>query len=411
MSTDPRENDYPKLRPLEAVPAQNDLICIRDPEGISEKLALLPRDLIFIVSLFDGNRSILDIQTAFTRKYGELLFSSKVREIIETLDNCLFLENERFRREKKKIEDAFRSAGVREASHAGISYEKDRDALQKQLEGVFEPPEGPGFPTPEAHGGKIRGVIAPHIDIRRGGSCFAWSYAELLKGSSATTFVVLGISHVQTRRCFVLTEKDFATPLGKVPADRDFIRSVSEHCKTDFFEDELVHKREHSVEFQALFLRFLFPKNEDIRIVPILCSFNDEIYEKIPQKNHEFVEFISALREALEQRGEQALCIASVDLSHLGRQFGQDLTISQDLLSWTKEQDMNMIQYILERDAEKFFSLIKQENDRRNVCGVPAIYSLLKLIEAQSGRLLKYDQSVDSAHQSLVTFMAAAFYG
>jgi hypothetical protein len=113
MSADPREKDYPKLRPLEAVPAQNDLICIRDPEGISEKLAFLPRDLIFIVSLFDGNHSILDIQTAFTRKYGDLLFSSKVREIIETLDNCLFLENERFRVEKKKIEDSFRSARVR----------------------------------------------------------------------------------------------------------------------------------------------------------------------------------------------------------------------------------------------------------------------------------------------------------
>jgi AmmeMemoRadiSam system protein B len=410
MSTDPRENDYPKLRSLEAVPAQNGLICIRDPEGISEKHAFLPRDLIFIVSLFDGNHSILDIQTAFTRKYGELLFSSKVREIIETLDNCLFLENEHFRREKKKIEDAFRSTEVREASHAGVSYEKEPKPLKEQLKGLFEPPEGPGFPVSDEHGGKIRGVIAPHIDIRRGGPCFAWSYAELMKGSSSTTFVVLGISHVQTKHCFVLTEKDFSTPLGMVSADKDFIHSVSERCTTDFFEDELVHRREHSVEFQALFLRFLFPKHEGIRMVPILCSFNDEIYAQTPQKNPEFVEFISALRETLDQRGERALCIASVDLSHLGRLFGQDLTISPDLLRWAKEQDMNMIQYILDRDAENFFSLIKQENDRRNVCGVPAIYSLLKLIEAQSGRLLKYDQSVDSAHQSLVTFMSAAFY-
>jgi AmmeMemoRadiSam system protein B len=411
MSIDPHENDYPKLRPLEAVPAQDDLICIRDPEGISEKLALLPRELIFIVSLFDGKHSILDIQTAFTRKYGELLFSSKVREIIETLDNCLFLENERFRREKKKIEDAFRSTAVREASHAGISYDKDRDALQKELEDVFEPPEGPGFPSPEANGEKIRGIIAPHIDIRRGGPCFAWSYAELMHGSSATTFVILGISHAQTKHCFVLTEKDFATPFGKIRADRDFIHSVSEQCTTDFFEDELVHRREHSVEFQALFLRFLFPENEDIRIVPILCSFKEEGYTQTPQKSPEWLEFVSALRVALEHRGEQALCIASVDLSHLGRQFGQDLTLSPDLLSRAKEQDMRMIQYILECDAEGFISLIQQENDRRNVCGVPAIYSLLKLIDAKSGRLLKYDQSVDSAHQSIVTFMAAAFYG
>jgi len=411
MSAEPRENDYPKLRPLEAVPAQDDLICIRDPEGISEKLAFLPRDLIFIVSLFDGNHSILDIQTAFTRKYGDLLYSSKVREIIETLDNCLFLENDRFREEKKKIEDAFRSARVREASHAGISYEKEPEPLKEQLKGLFEPPEGPGFPAQGEHGEKIRGLVAPHIDIRRGGPCFAWSYAELLKGSSATTFVVLGIAHVQTKRCFVLTDKDFATPLGKIPADKDFIRSVSEQCATDFFEDELVHRKEHSVEFQALFLRFLFPKNDDIRIVPILCSFNDEIYAKTPPNHPEFLEFISAIGDALERRGEQALCIASVDLSHLGRQFGQDLAMSRDLLHWAKEQDMGMIQHILEGDEENFFSLIQKENDRRNVCGVPAIYSLLTLTQARNGKLLKYDQSVDSAHQSLVTFMSAAFYG
>jgi AmmeMemoRadiSam system protein B len=71
---------------------------------------------------------------------------------------------------------------------------------------------------------------------------------------------------------------------------------------------------------------------------------------------------------------------------------------------------MAMIERILERDAEGFFRLILEEKDRRNVCGVPAIYALLRILDAGKSRLIRYDQAVDPSTQSVVTFMGAAFY-
>jgi hypothetical protein len=42
---------------------------------------------------------------------------------------------------------------------------------------------------------------------------------------------------------------------------------------------------------------------------------------------------------------------------------------------------------------------------------VPAIYALLRVVQAEEGKLLRYDQAVDQATQSVVSFMAGAFYG
>jgi AmmeMemoRadiSam system protein B len=396
---------------VDAIPAQNNTICLRDPLGFTDKIIILSPELLFIVSLFDGEHSILDIQTAFTRRFGELLYSDKVREIIDQLDSSLFLESTHFQKVREKVIEEFKKNSVRPNSHAGISYEKDRNGLLEQLKGLFNSPEGPGPIENGMPGNRLRGIIAPHIDIRRGGICYALSYAELYRGGRATTFVILGISHVQTRKRFVLTSKDFDTPIGKMPTDHDFVEKLSKKCTIDFFEDELVHKSEHSVEFQAVFLRYLFQNNDLVRIVPILCSSRDEIYAgRMPEEDRDFREFVDALKSVLAERGDQSCCIAGVDLSHRGQRFGQNIRMTPVFLKQAELDDRKMIDLILNQDADGFFKHIQNEKDRRNVCGVPAIYTLLRLIDAGSARLLRYDQSVDNATQSVVTFMGAAYY-
>jgi AmmeMemoRadiSam system protein B len=79
-------------------------------------------------------------------------------------------------------------------------------------------------------------------------------------------------------------------------------------------------------------------------------------------------------------------------------------------LEQAEAEDMVMIERIIERDADGFFNHIRTEQDRRNVCGVPAIHTLLTLVDTSSAHLLRYDQSVDEQTQSVVTFMAAALY-
>ena len=415
--------DYPKIRPVEAFPTQDDLIALRDPQGFSEKLLVVPADVFYICTLFDGKHSILEIQGEYTKKFGDLLFGERVRELIDHLDSCLFLENDRFQRARQEVIEKFNSAQVRGASHAGATYESDPDLLRKQLDEIFDHRDGPGLPDTASPTGRMVGLIAPHIDIRRGGNCYARSYWELARECRARTFVILGISHIETTRRFVLTRKDFDTPLGTATTDRELVERIAEltvgqsdrgpsQGSLDFFVDEFAHRNEHSLEFQVVFLQYLFGGREDFKIVPILCTAFHQYGTGTAASSEvetEVDRFVTALSRAIAEKGD-VCCIAGVDLSHIGRRFGQDVSLSPELIESAETEDREMLDYVLKGDSEGFLEFIRKENDRRNVCGVPAIYSLLKVLKPGSSTLLSYGRAEEPDTDSLVTFAGAAFY-
>jgi AmmeMemoRadiSam system protein B len=403
--------EYPALRSIEAVPAAENMICLRDPLGFSDKMLLVPPQVFFVCRLFDGKHSILDIQAEYTRKFGDLLFSDRVKQIIEQLDECLFLEGQHFEEVRRRIEEEYVRSSVRQAFHAGLSYEADGDVLRSRIEGFFTQKEGPGLPTASSGRGDMTALMAPHIDLRRGSVCYAWSYRELAQECRARIFVIFGISHQETQRRFVLTTKSFQTPLGTAQTDVALIDRIVRGCSTDFFQDELIHRNEHSVEFQVLMLQYLFP-NEEYRIVPILCS---SFHHLRPEEGGadaagEVKEFLSALRSVLSECGDDVCLIAGVDLSHVGQRFGQNVILSAGYLRNIELEDRRMLEQILKRDAEGFLAGIVEEKDRRNVCGVPAIYAFLNLVESGRANLLRYDQAVEDHTQSVVTFAGAGFY-
>jgi len=132
--------DYPKLRNINIFPVQSSgqtMLCLQDPQNISEKALFLAPPLYFIVSLFDGQHSTLDIQAEYMRKFREFLYTEKLQEIISQLDVALFLEGERFQEALRQKEEGFKKALYREAVFAGKSYEADPDSLRTQLEGYM----------------------------------------------------------------------------------------------------------------------------------------------------------------------------------------------------------------------------------------------------------------------------------
>jgi hypothetical protein len=102
--------DKPKIRPLEALPVQQDgqnYVMLRDPSGIASQPILIGGAAYFIVTLFDGNNSILDIQAAFTRRFGDLLPSEPLRELIDALDSGYFLDSPRYAERALAAEEEF----------------------------------------------------------------------------------------------------------------------------------------------------------------------------------------------------------------------------------------------------------------------------------------------------------------
>jgi AmmeMemoRadiSam system protein B len=388
------------------------MLCLQDPQNISEKALFLSPSLYFIVSLFDGQHSLLDIQTEYMRRFGEFLYTEKLQEIINQLEEALFLEGERFQKALRQKEENFKKAPFREAMFAGKSYEGDPDKLKTQLEGYFKGMDGPGSLGEKKDTNGLKGVVAPHIDFQRGGFCYAFAHREIWEKNSSHCFVIFGTAHTPMGNSFSLTRKDFVTPLGTLNVDKELVDAIQFRCPDDLFKDEGVQRSEHSIEFQCVFLRYLYPEPIPLKIVPILSgSFREAIERGVsPMELEPIRQFIEALKTAISSLEREVCYLASADLAHMGLQFGDREGISEYGLRVLSQEDQEMLEYAEKMDGEGFFSSISRERDRRRVCGFPAIYTMLKVMKAKEGKLLKYGQAFTPETQSVVTFASLGFY-
>jgi AmmeMemoRadiSam system protein B len=392
-------------------------VCLRDPENFNDKTLFIPSSIFFIVNLLDGNHDILDIQAEFMRKFNDLIFREQIESIIQQLDDNLFLESERFAQFFQQLKQDFSDSPLRKARHAGNSYPDDPAALESLITSFFNSPEGPG-PIEQEKCDKniVKGIIAPHIDLRFGGPCFAWAYKELAQAPTPELFIVFGTAHAASRNLFTLTQKDFETPLGIVKTDKEFIQDLISRYDHDLFADEMTHRTEHTIEFQLLFLQYLYQMGgpKEIKIVPVLCgSFHEMILSGIsPWKVPQFEDFINAMETTMNKRNLPICLISSADLAHVGLRYGDPSPPSPAALEAISSEDLNFLEYAAKNDPESLFQLLNKDSDRRRICGFPPIYTMLNILDNETrGTLLKYNQWSDPQGTSAVTFASMVFNG
>jgi MEMO1 family protein len=338
--------------------------------------------------------------------------------MIEMLDQDFYLYNQRFLDRRQEIIEEFRRQVVRAPAHAPGVYSPEPEPFKAQLRAHFDAPNGPGEaqrnggrPTPKA-------IVAPHIDFHRGGPCYAWAYKELLESPGADLYILLGTSHCGGEAPFVATLKDFVTPLGTVETDKDFVTRLQQNYSGDLFADEYLHRTEHSLEFQVVYLKYiaalraqLAGENRNFKIVPILVtSFHANIRDRsLPEKDPRIGDFLKALADLAAKESRRVCFVAGVDLAHVGAQFGDRDPITPDFLKWVEAEDQTLIKKLAARDSEGFFNEIAKDEDKRRICGFSPLYSLTHLLDGSRGKLLKYGQAFTQETGSAVTFTSMVF--
>lgn len=405
--------ETPRLRYVEAFPLDHEgqrCVALRDPAGYTSSIVVLAPPLLEIVSLFDGEHSVADIQAALMRRYGELVERDRIAELAASLDEHGFLDSERFAALKAAVDGEFLGAAVRAAGHAGGAYPVEPDALRVAFDGFFAPPAGPGPIEATAPGtAALRGAIAPHIDFHRGGPAYAWAYREVAERCPADVFVIFGTCHASMGDPFALTRKDYDTPLGPVPVDRELVERLTARAGQDCFASELAHRTEHSIEFQAVFLQYLFGGRREVSIVPVLSSFVHEALArgKRPEDDPRVVRFLDALGETLAASGRRVALIAGADLAHMGPRFGDPEPVSPGELTRIEREDRAMLATVEAGDAGAFFDSVVADGDRRRICGLSPIWALLRTLDPARGTLRRYGQWPDP--QGVVSFASLTF--
>jgi len=406
--------DKPKIRPVEAFPVEQKgqtLVCLRDPSALAPEPVLVGMGAYFLVTLFDGSNDLRDIQAAFTRRFGDLLPLEQLEQLIAALDSAGFLFSPAFTERERSVREQFHASPERATALAGLCYERDAVKLRAQLGAFFDPPEGPGRTPAANRDTALAGLIAPHIDPRRGAAAYAHAYAELLSHEPPELVVILGTSHYGAGpELFAATRKNYATPLGTLATDRDFVERLAErYSGGDLFADELLHRNEHSIEFQALFLAWALGTH-GYQIVPILVTSFHQMVEsgEVPADESRVASFLEAMRAELAAERRRVLIIAGVDFAHVGKKFGDSFAADQSVAERVTREDFALIENIKRGDSAGFFADVARDQDARRICGLAPMYTQLELLRGRPARLLKYGIAMEPETESAVSFASLA---
>ena len=404
----------PRVRPLQTSPVREGgetRLAITDPEGIAPGVLVASPALAFLMSLLDGTRGDAEIAAAWKSATGDDLAGDDLARILADLDRNLLLEGDRLERTRRERLAEYRALPRRPALHAGEAYPEEPGACRAHLDAcaiASQIGEEVGV-APSV----VSAVIAPHIDPRGGAPCHG-AAGKAIANSPAEVFVVLGTAHARLERPFAMTTLDFDTPLGVLPTDRDLVARLAARGGGGLLDDELAHQAEHSVEFQALWIRHAHAKRKGVRIVPVLVG---SIHERIrdgrsPRSDPAVLDFVDALRELKAEMGERLAFVASVDFAHVGPKYGHEKRPDAETMELVRSSDKSLLMQAGRPDAEGWFRSLHQDGDRWNVCGAAPTYVFLAAIAGtvQQGTPLRHDSwEIDPDTGSHVTFAAMAY--
>lgn len=381
-------------------------LVVKDALGLIKNPVVLQGQILDFVSLIDGNRSLRDIQLELIRRQnGVFLGVDYVQSLLSELDALFLLDSDHYRETKNKLFIEYSRQPVRRAMLAGQAYPGSREALEKYLNSFF-PMTTEG--RTDGNGTKVSALIAPHIDLRIGKNLYGSAYSAV-KEAFPETVVLLGTGHSLHSSYFSLTEKDFETPLGLVTTEKALVRRLKEATEKVVAPHDFDHRNEHSIEFQLIFLQYLF--GSKFSVVPVLCGSMDNDLNnfsrasEIPGVNG----FLSVLAEIVEEKGVDGLVVAGVDFSHIGPKFGHSFRASS-LISEAKEYDMRLIDAICKGNPSDFWAEAKRVGNRYNVCGLSSIACLLEVLPEPVGQRLGYDFWEEEETQSAVSFAAVSLF-
>mgnify|MGYP001167403742 CR=1 FL=1 len=409
------EHVLPLLRNLESLKIRDDdkdLIVLRDPTGISDQVLGFTPDVIPLLFYFDGERTIGDVITEIENETGVKIQPEDLENLVQILDDSLFLHNDRFNENRLRMEEEFRRTPIRPAILSGSGYPEDPAELTELLNHFLESPEPDDFEPEPLEDATIQGLIVPHIDFYRGGPSFGRAYRVLKDrlestGTGPILAIVLGVGHQGGFSPIVIAEKDFETPLGILKYNREAVSLLRQELGDEPFRELWIHKNEHSVELQVIWLQHLF-RDREITFVPVLVNAFEAIESDASGIRKTVQPILDAFSRLKKLHPERILWIGSVDLSHIGPHFGDEQIVTEDIAVEVARTDMIALDACRAVDAKGWWNSIAETANHTRICGLYSLYLLLEILRGSKGVILDYQQAISGHGEQMVTFTSAA---
>jgi AmmeMemoRadiSam system protein B len=378
-------------------------LLIRDPFQYSEVTLIVPPVLVECLEYFDGERTAEDLRSALFQITGDLRVGDLLSHLTESLKQAGFLEDEIYDELREAREKGFAESPERYAAHVGSAYPEDVEELRQTMRRYCDGEAGALS--------DVVGVAAPHVSPEGGWQSYRAAYSGLRREDYGDrTFVILGTSHYGEPEKFGLTRKSWSTPWGNARPATELIEELATKAPNAVNMEDYCIAFEHSVEFQVIFLQYLF--GPDIRILPILCgAYAKSIYAGgMPEDDEEVKRFLGTLGEMGAREGNRLFWVLGVDMAHMGRRYGDNLTAIAETgeMAVVSGRDRMRIDAINAGDAKGYWDMVQERRDDLKWCGSSPFYSFLRVMPGLKGTLERYEQwNIDP--QSVVSFAGMRF--
>lgn len=383
------------------VPDQPGLL-VRDSYKYSDVTLIIPPVLVETLQCFDGQHSELDLRSELVRLTGQLQVSDIANNLVDTLSRSGFLENQVFEELRAAREREFAESPIREPAHIGTAYPVEPEELRAVMR------EYMGENAASNGTGGLRGIAAPHVSPEGGWQSYRAAYRNLNATHRERTFVILGTSHYGQPERFGLTRKSYVTPLGEARVNERLFAELSSQPAAIL--EDYCHSIEHSIEFQVLFLQWLY--GPEISILPVLCgSFAQSIYHGgMPEDDEGVKSFLATLGGIAARESDRLFWVLGVDMAHMGRRYGDAFVATADRGEMTEvgARDAKRIAAMGNGSADDFWNQVQENHDDLKWCGSSPIYTFLRAVPEARGLLHRYEQwNIDE--QSVVSFAGMSF--
>ncbi len=391
----------PAVRPLDVAPFRNErdemYFALHDLSQVAPQPIAVSLPGYFVLTHLDGEHTCGQVQSAFLEQFGQLISADQIEQMLVSLDRALMLDNDGYRQAYARRCADYLAAPTRDNRHRYPPAAELRTAVEEML--------ASGSPAPVA---EPRGIIAPHLDYRRGSRCYADAYATLAQAPPAERYIILGTNHFGRSSAVAVTAKDFETPLGRVTTDREFIKRLELSLGQPLCEHQFDHGVEHSVELQLHILQ-VCQSDHPFEIVPVLCPDPSAPTGTMPHdgRGPDLGDFADTLAQAIANDDRRTVLIAGADLSHVGQHFGDEQPTTPEFLKQVERDDRVLLELLEGRLEEAFVEELRMSENPTRVCSAGCIYTLLRALPEQPCRVIRYEQAVDLAAETHVTCAAA----
>lgn len=385
------------------------VLVLTDPWGLSGCSVILPASLGPVLELCDGTRDIAALRAVLELRTGLRVGPGYLDKLFAALDKALMIDNERFAKAYEEALQKYRSAPSRPPCMADKVYPSDPNALELAIGQYFD-----GLPDDKKKAsacGEVRGIVSPHIDYQRGGTVYAEVWQRAAQAAQAAELVIiLGTNHFNGQKLITLTRQSYATPWGVLTTATDVVDAVASSLgEAEVFAEEFNHRNEHSVEAAAIWLHYL-TRDRKCQLLPVLCGSFQKFIEgdMQPGNDERLAAFVETVRKV--SAGRRTLVVAAADLAHVGPAFGDPYPINLLEKARLSAADRDLMAAIERGDAEGMFMQVKQEGDRRRICGLSPIYLALRLLASTKGEITGYAQCpADQQDTSFVSICGIVF--